>query len=384
MTTIVYMRTMWQNIALFALLLTGAWSGSACAATATQDWPVFRGNTLNSGNSTATLPAHLEVLWKFPTQDSVEGTAAVVAGTVYVGSLDGHLYAIDLKTGKQKWILATGPIKTAVGVHDGLVYVGDDDGGFHCVDAATGKERWKYTVEAAITSGVNFSGDHILFGSDNETLHCLDKTGKELWTFRVPGGPVMGTPAIAEGRTFVSGCDSNLHILGTDNGKEIAAVPLDGQTGASVAVRDRTLYVGTMSNQVLAIDLATPAVAWRFESPRSQPFYASAAVTDGLVIVGSRDKRVHALDRKTGKEVWQYATGRKVDSSPVVDGDRVFVGSSDGNLYVLSLKAGKPLQKFPLGRRGEILASPSVAEHCLVIGTRDGNGGAVYCLGTKK
>jgi RNA polymerase sigma factor (sigma-70 family) len=351
------------------------------APAAFHEWPVFRGDALNSGTTSATLPERLKVLWKFPTQDGVEGTAGIVAGTVYVGSLDGHLYAIDLKTGKQKWSLTTGPIKTAVGVHDGFVYVGDDDGGFHCVDAATGKERWKHAFDSAITSGVNFAGDRIMFGSENQTLHCLNKTGKEVWTFRVPGGPVMGTPAVSAGRSCVSGCDSHLHILRTDNGKEIATVPLGGQTGASVAVRDRMLYVGTMSNQVLAIDLAKRAITWRFESPRGQPFYASAAVTDNLVIAGSRDQIVYALDRKTGKQVWHFATGRKVESSPVVDGKRIFVGSSDGNLYVLSLEVGRPLQKFPLARRGEILASPAIAERCLVIGTRDGNGGAVYCLG---
>jgi outer membrane protein assembly factor BamB len=194
----------------------------------------------------------------------------------------------------------------------------------------------------------------------------------------------MGTPAIIGGRTFVSGCDSNLHVLSTANGKELASVPLDGQTGASVAVRDNMLYVGTMSNQVLAIDLKQPAVTWRFESPRGQPFYASAAVSADRVIVGGRDKRVYSLDRNTGKEIWQFAAGRKVDSSPVIDGDRVFVGSSDGSLYVLDLSGGKRMQQFPLARRGEILASPAIGGHCLVIGTRDGTGGAVYCLGTKK
>jgi len=74
-------------------------------------------------------------------------------------------------------------------------------------------------------------------------------------------------------------------------------------------------------------------IAWTFEPQRSQPFYSSAAVTDKLVIVGGRDKLVHALDRAKGKEVWTFPTKGRIDSSPVVVGDRVFVGSLDGNLY---------------------------------------------------
>ena len=53
----------------------------------------------------------------------------------------------------------------------------------------------------------NFDGDKILFGAGNETLYCLDKFkgGKQLWKFKVPGGPVMGSPAVVDNRTFVAG-----------------------------------------------------------------------------------------------------------------------------------------------------------------------------------
>ena len=42
--------------------------------------------------------------------------------------------------------------------------------------------------------------------------------------------------AVAEGRTFVAGCDSILHVVSTDQGKELAQVDLGGQAGASAAV----------------------------------------------------------------------------------------------------------------------------------------------------
>ena len=113
---------------------------------------------------------------------------------------------------------------------------------------------------------------------------------------------------------------------------------------------------------------------------RPQPFYASAAVTDKLVIVGSRDKRVHALDRDKGEEVWSFPTGGRVDSSPVVVGERVYVGSLDGNLYVLDLAKGTEVQKIELGWAGRP-ASPAVGDGRLVIGT---DKGTVYCLGSEE
>lgn len=350
-------------------------------ARATTEWPVFRGNPQQTGVAASPLPDQLDVRWTFQAKDAFEGTAAIAGGTVYAGCYDEFLYAIDLATGKEKWRYKATPFKVAAAVRAGTVYIGDVDGGFHCVDAATGKRRWKFDADAEITSGASFAGDTVLFGSGDENLYCLTLDGQKKWQFKVPGGPVLATPAVAGGQTFVSGCDSTLHVIDLATGKEAAsAVNLDGQTGATPAVVGDFLYVGTMTNQVLGINWKKGEIAWHYEPARhAQPFFASAAVTDALVIAGGRDKLVHTLDRASGKEVWNYATRGKIESSPVVVGDRVFVGSMDGHLYELALADGKERKQYRLGK--SIAASPAVAERCLVIGTQDG---ALYCLGEKK
>jgi RNA polymerase sigma factor (sigma-70 family) len=345
-----------------------------------EGWPVFHGNTLQTGVAAAALPDPLQICWKFKAKDSVESSAAISGGVVYIGSLDEFLYALDLRTGEQKWSYKAGSIKAAPSVADGAVYVGNVDGMFHCVDAATGQKRWTYEAGAEITSGANFTRDAVLFGSGDEMVYCLSKAGKELWKFRVPGGPVMGSPAVIGERTFAAGCDSNLHVIDTAKGTEIGdSLDLGGQVGATVAVDGDRLFVGTMSSQVLGIDWKKGEILWKFEPAQpQQPFFASPALTDKLVIVGSRDKRIHALDRKTGKEIWNFPTRNKVDGSPVVAGKRVYVGSSDKFLYVLDLATGTESAHFDLG--SPIVATPAVAGGYLVIGTEDGQ---VFCFGTK-
>src|SRR5262249_1607690 len=113
-----------------------------------EGWPLFRGNALQSGVAASELPGQLGIRLTFKTNDSIEGAAAIVDGTVYVGSMDGHLYALDLRSGQEKWKYKADPIKVSPSVRDGAVYVGDVGGTFHCLDAATGKVRWKFETDS--------------------------------------------------------------------------------------------------------------------------------------------------------------------------------------------------------------------------------------------
>src|SRR5207249_5105947 len=139
--------------------------------------------------------------------NAFEGTAAIAGGVVYVGCQDEFVYALSLDDGKPKWKYKAGaPIKIGMAVNGDAVYAGDEDGKLHCLDANSGQKRWVFDTEAEITSAPNFDGNRLLFGGGNETLYCLDKDkgGKPLWTFKVPGGPVMGSPAIIDSKTFVA------------------------------------------------------------------------------------------------------------------------------------------------------------------------------------
>src|SRR5262249_23549677 len=130
------------------------------------DWPLFRGNPLQTCVPASPSPDKRDVLWQLKAGDAIEAPAAIANGVVYVGSFDEHLYAIDLATGQQKWKYKAGPIKAAIAVRDGAVYVGNLDGVFHCVDAAKGTKRWAYKVEsgADIPSQAHFVGGSVLFG----------------------------------------------------------------------------------------------------------------------------------------------------------------------------------------------------------------------------
>ena len=182
--------------------------------------------------------------------------------------------------------------------------------------------------------------------------------------------------------TFIAGCDEHLRIIDVKSGEQRAEVKLETYLIASPAVIGEMLYVGTYASEVVAVDWKKKEVVWRYQSGNGDfPFHSSAAVTDKLVVVGGRDKLIHAIDRKTGEKAWTFATNQKVDSSPVIVGDRVFVGSNDGNLYELGLADGKERWKFNAGK--QISAAPAVGEGVLVVGS-ESRDGKVYCFGKKQ
>ena len=342
-------------------------------------WLLFRGSPEQAGVASTSVPGKLDVLWTFKAEDGFESAVAVAGGLVYAASLDEHLYAINLENGKQKWKYKAGaPFKAAPAVRAGLVHVGDLDGLLHCVDGARGTKKWTFEAGAE-AGGANFQGTEVLFSSHDENLYCLSGAGKKRWQFRTEG-QIYGSVAVAEGKTFLVGCDSRLHVIDIARGKEDRAVELGGQTAATAAVRGNMLYVGTMRNQVKAIDWKKGEVVWTYTPGRkAQAFYSSAAVNDKYVVLGNRDNRVYCIDRKKGELVWAFPTENKVDSSPVIAGSRVVVGSMDGKLYVLDLASGKQVTKVTLD--SPISAAPAVVNGKVLIGTQKGT---LYCLGTRK
>src|SRR5260370_13747227 len=82
------------------------------SSTATS-YAMFRGNPYHSGLnttehfiSTANV-SQLELAWTFPAQDSIDSSPAIANSIVYFGSDDGNLYAVDAKTGEQRWSYTT-------------------------------------------------------------------------------------------------------------------------------------------------------------------------------------------------------------------------------------------------------------------------------------
>lgn len=346
--------------------------------TPANNWSQFRGNQSLTGVSQSAVPSSLKQLWTYEAGDSIESSAAIVGGTVFVGSQKGELVALNLENGAVYWKYPTGsPIgESSPAYSAGVVYIGDLGGVLHAVNAADGKRLWTFKAGSEIKSSPVVAGERVLIGSYDEHLYCLSaRNGSVLWKFKT-GGPVHCTPGISGGLAFIAGCDEVFRAIRIADGKEIFNVSSGSYTGASPALRGGAAYYGTFANEVLSVSLKDHRVVWRYQHPqRKFPFYSSAAVVADRIVVGGRDKLVHGLNA-AGKAAWTFATRARVESSPAIAGGRVFVGSNDGRFYVLSLSTGAKLWEFNAG--APLSASPAIANGRIVIGSQDGR---LYCFG---
>jgi outer membrane protein assembly factor BamB len=352
----------------------------ASGVTGAADWPQFRGNAELTGVAADALPADLKVQWTAEVGESVESSAAIAGGRVYVGAQPGWLVALSLDSGKVLWKYEASTVggigESSPAVAGGLVFIGDLDGVLHAVDAATGAARWTFKTGSEIKSSPVVAGDRVLIGSYDGHLYGLSLEGKLLWKARTDG-PVHATPAVRDGVAYIAGCDEHLRGIRIADGRQVLDLSSGAYTGASAALAGTLAFYGTFDNEVLGVDLAARKVVWTYRHPdRAFPFYSSAAVAEGRVYVGGRDKMLHALDAETGKPAWTFTARARIDSSPALSGGRVYAGSNDGRLYVLDAATGRKVWEFEAG--APITASPAISNGKLVIGAQDGR---VYCLG---
>jgi len=344
--------------------------------------------------------------WTYTTEEPVFGSPAVVADTVYVGSDDGFLYALESATGRLRWRFETGgAVRARPAVDAGKVLVPSDDGRLYCLDAASGQpdwtvtigaspaprsspgsdgyrydsfasaavvdggtvfvgtldgemvaldrangsERWRFSAGDSVTSTPAVYRRILMFGSFDHHVYAVDSRSGELrWRFDT-GAPVVSSPAVAGSVTIIGSRSYDLFGLDTDDGSvRWRFYDWFSWIESSAAIADGTAYIGSSdSGQLRAIRADDGQLRWAFDTPGSA--WGTPAVTADRVFIGSVGVRDYfidhrpgffAVDRGTGRAVWWYPTDQPEDrklsgyvSSPAVGGERVYVGGLDGRIY---------------------------------------------------
>lgn len=294
------------------------------------------------------------IKWKFKTNNYIESSPAIGSdGTIYIGSTDYNVYAVK-PDGTLKWKLDVDAVvvsSPAIGA-DGTVYVGTgspENGGTAYMGIndnkirainPDGTSKWVFTTSYYVESSPAIGADGTIYVSgDNGTLYALNPDGTQHWAFMA--GSSTSVPAIgANGTIYVGDYDHTLYAVNPDGTQSSGFSTTETRVWSPVVGMDGSIYVGA-SRHLLAFN-ADGSERWAFPTGplliSFAPFAANGALAvgaDGTVYMGSIDCNVYAIN-PNGTQKWAFTTGGPAISAPAIGADgTVYFGSGDDNVYAI-------------------------------------------------
>jgi len=230
------------------------------------------------------------------------------------------------------------------------------------------------------------------------------KLRKIKWRFRTTG-PVISSPAAANGMIYVGSTDGNLYAVLLESGRLKWKFDAKSRITSSPAVASGAVYFGAYDGNFYAINASDGNLRWKFSTAGERRFAAkhlhgaapaaetmpdpfdcylsSPAVSNGTVYFGSGDGDVYALNAASGALAWKFKTSDVVHASPAIADGTVFIGSWDSYFYAIDATNGNEKWRFKTGDDPDlhnqvgIPSSAAVAYGTVYFGSRDSH---VYAL----
>lgn len=271
-------------------------------------------------------PTNGKLIWKFKTGGKVRGKAATFDKNISFASDDGFVYCVAKQTGKLIWKCRINDVKyhrkdpsmtdgewdyklSSPVVSGQTMYVGSTDSCLYALEAATGKIRWKFQTDHIIRATPQVAGDLVFCGNWAGKFYALDKnTGNEVWKTDLHQ-PILSQPAIDKNRLIIGSRHAWLWCFDAQTGREIWKYNYWWSwVESSPVIEKGIIYIGSSDlKRILAIELQTGKTIWK--TPTSGYPYTTATITDNTVFMGSLEFNdqgrtpgyIYLLDKQTGQ-----------------------------------------------------------------------------------
>ncbi|MFU1779953.1 PQQ-binding-like beta-propeller repeat protein [Haloarcula japonica] len=369
-------------------------------------WPSFRGGRYNTGytGGASSIGSSPSIKWTYDADGPFWGSPVVANGTVYVGSTDNSLYAIDAQTGTEEWAFpAQHRIEATPAYSDGTVYVGSYDKHLYAVDATDGTEEWSRSFDGLVRGSPTVWDGSVFIGVGCHNLACAwyaDETdvpengwvysldaasGETNWRYEV-GTEVVSSPAVTDEAVYVGASDGTLYALTPASGDIKWTYDTRDMIWSSPALAFGTVFITDWNGNVHAVDAATGDQEWLADTA-GKYISGSVAIDEEGVYVGhtpyntlddptTNHAKVFRFDRTTGTEEWTFETpALEIGSSPVVTEERLYVGShrqtdgEDVGIHALTTD-GDEEWFLEIGNRG-VGSSPALVDDVLYFSGTD-------------
>ena len=250
------------------------------------------------------------------------------------------------------------PLTAQPVVVDKRVFTLDSNATLSAFSTEDGKRLWEIDVQyededdVVIGGGISYSRGVLYVTNGFREILAVDPVeGKIIWRSTIPA-PSRAAPTIMDGRIFVVTLDNRLLALNLDDGAvqwEFSGISeTAGLVGAASPAVSREIVIPAFSSgEIFALRVENGSIAWadNLSSLRRSGGLASLSdikalpvIDKGLVIAISFGGRLVAIDARTGGRVWSREIGGS--ETPWVSGNHVFVISSKNELIALGRDNG--------------------------------------------
>lgn len=277
-----------------------------------------------------------------PAAANVKGTS-VLLFTEGASSSDAKLRAVELANRKPAWrsSFALGEEShTGVTVAGDTAFVGDDAGHVFAVDLATGKERWSVLLNDGVQGPLTVAGGTVyavpqgrlaIGPAATPTVTPAPSPSPS------PSGSVIGEPNRVSLVALSASSGDAAWVAPLPIGTFFTSLPVAAGDSVYVAVSD-----GALNGELIAVKAADGAVRWVHRGVGPVWQTSSPTAAGGPVYVADGRGGVWKFDPVAGRRLFDFQFNEFIRrSSPVVvGGTAVLVGLGDGRLVAVDASTG--------------------------------------------
>ncbi len=339
-------------------------------------WSMYRNNYYHSGRSGYIGPTTPRLWWSFPTGSVIESSPAIGEdGTIYVGSNDNNLHAINLD-GSPKWSYNCGVdwFSSPAVDENSIIYIGGGSSLYALYP--NGSLKWEKPLAGRVVASPTVGKDGTIYactGDNQGKVYAINPDSTTRWECSL-NEFIYSSPALSPNDSVLVGClDGKLYCIYNGmvrwtyaTGNMIHGSPLIHKYDYiynDALRRSYEIFVTSLDGYLYRLNMQGAELGKQYVGGEiySSPALAWDNIKCGLwIYVTSTDSCLHAVNHTFIKS-WKYKTAGPIRSSPAVDANGViYFSSGDGYLYAIN-PDGSLKWRFQIGNSSYLnYSSPAI------------------------
>lgn len=255
-----------------------------------------------------------KILWSFKAQDEFFASPCLSADSLTIYDRSNKLYRLDLRGGLIWKKKIEGAITSELRENQGKIYLGLESGDLLVLDSNSAKEVWRFKTGGAVRAAAAFSGQLVVFGSDDGRLYFLTDKGRLVGSFAAGSG-IQVAPAIDGDRLFFGSVDNHFYCLDVAKRSKKWSIQMGGWLSAEPVLDKKRLFFFTSNNVLYCLNKRSGDILWWQPLPSHSVFRLGLA--GDKILASSFSPELACYDAETGKKSAGYSAPLNLKSNAV-------------------------------------------------------------------